>query len=87
VSVTVRPGAHEITDVVGPAAPYVTPPVVVEAPVRPSTGQRPGRGPKGGPKPSGSAAGRRGNPNAPARTRAELAARAGQQPPARRRSR
>jgi superfamily II DNA/RNA helicase len=85
VSVTVRPGSHEITELVGPAAPYVTPPVVVDVPVRPSTGKRPGRGAKGGPK--SASAPRRANPNAPARTRAELAARAGQQPPARRRSR
>jgi superfamily II DNA/RNA helicase len=85
VSVTVRPGSHEITELVGPAAPYVTPPVVLDVPVRPSTGKRPGRGAKGGPKSAN--APRRGNPNAPARTRAELAARAGQQPPARRRSR
>ena len=94
-TVTVRPGATEITAVAGPPAPYVEPPAVVAEPPRrrPPTGR--GRGPQGG-APSGAGArkagGRqssgRGGSNAPARTRAELAARVGLAPPApRRRSR
>ena len=79
---TVRPGAAEIAALVGPAAPYVEPAPVVVVPARPSGAPRQGRGRNGSPK------GRSGrsNPNAPARTRKELEARAGQQP-ARRRSR
>ena len=75
----VRPGATEITELVGPPAPYVEPPKVLDVPARPSGAARPGRGRNGSPK-------ARRNPNAPARTRKELEARAGQQP-ARRRSR
>jgi superfamily II DNA/RNA helicase len=83
VSLTVRPGAKEIGALVGPAAPFVEPVFVADEPDRPAGGGRPGRGrsgsgsPRGGPK---KAAPKRANPNAPARTRAELAARAGQQP-------
>jgi superfamily II DNA/RNA helicase len=77
---TVRPGASEITELVGPAAPYVEPTAVVEAPRRPAG---PPRGRKPGPKGGGGRG--RSNPNAPARTRKELEARAGQPP--RRRSR
>jgi superfamily II DNA/RNA helicase len=81
VSLTVRPGAKEIGELVGPAAPYVEPAVVVDVPSRPAGAGRPGGGrngsPRGGPK---KAAPRRGNPNAPARTPAELAARAGPHP-------
>jgi superfamily II DNA/RNA helicase len=83
-TVDVAPGADAISALVGPPAPYVEPPpVVVQAP-RPAGGPRSGRGRNGGPKQPG--APKRSNPNAPARTRKELEARAGQQP-ARRRSR
>jgi superfamily II DNA/RNA helicase len=82
--VDVVPGAREIETLVGPPAPYVTPPPVVEQAPRQAAGPRGGRGRNGGPKPSGAA--KRSNPNAPARTRKELEARAGAQP-ARRRSR
>jgi superfamily II DNA/RNA helicase len=107
----IRPGAKEITDLVGPAAPYVEPPVFVETAARPA-GRQGGRPGGGGGRPGGSgrtsrsrdanrdsgnarpagtkAAGkagartggpkRAGSPNGPARTRAELAARAGAQP-------
>jgi len=86
-TVTVRPGATEITALAGPPAPYVEPPEVVAEPVR-----QPRPGGRGAGTGTGRSAGRSGAPrggaNAPARTRAELAARAGQpQPPARRRSR
>jgi superfamily II DNA/RNA helicase len=95
-TVAVRPGAPEITSVAGPPAPYVEPPVVVAQPTR--TRSTPGRAVAGGraAAPAGAARGggprgggaRRGGAQAPARTRAELAARAGQQQPvARRRSR
>ncbi len=94
-TVTVRPGASEITALTGPPAPYVEPSVVVEQPARPrgAGGGRSGGG--GGRTGSGRAgggartsSGRQGSGNGPARTRAELAARAGQAPAApRRRSR
>ncbi|MCU1483552.1 MAG: helicase [Actinomycetia bacterium] len=87
--VDVVPGAREIETLVGPAAPYVTPPPVVEQAPRQAAGPRGGRGRNGGPKQSGSPSQggpKRSNPNAPARTRKELEARAGAQP-ARRRSR
>jgi superfamily II DNA/RNA helicase len=83
-TIAVAPGAPAITELVGPPAPYVTPAPVVEQPSRPAGAGRPnGRGRGGAPK----ARSGRSNPNAPARTRKELEARAGQQPPARRRSR
>ncbi len=86
-TVVVRPGAAELVALTGPPAPYVTPPVVVPEPPRPpGRGGRSGR-PNGG-QPKGSVStnrGRgsrqganRGGTNGPARTRAELAARAGQ---------
>jgi superfamily II DNA/RNA helicase len=79
---SVRPGAVEIAELTGPAAPYVEPAPVVEQPVR----ARSTRGPRqqGQPKqgqPKARAAGRTAGP---ARTRAELAARAGQPAPVRR---
>jgi superfamily II DNA/RNA helicase len=88
-TVAVRPGAPEITSVAGPAAPYVEPAVVVAQPARPRTtpARSGGRAaaPGGGARRGGA---RGGGGQAPARTRAELAARAGQpQPVARRRSR
>ncbi|HUF32420.1 MAG TPA: DEAD/DEAH box helicase [Acidimicrobiales bacterium] len=92
-TVTVQPGAAEIGELVGPPAPYVTPPVVVDEPVRQprgNSGRRSARtksttATSGAPKRGGrSGGGGRGGANAPARTRAELAARAGQQPPRRR---
>ncbi len=93
-TVSVRPGALEIGALTGPAAAYVEPAPVVEPPAR-SGGRRGGvatqtnggrasaavAGPRQArAKPAGAkrAAGRSGN--APARTRAELAARAGQAP-------
>ena len=81
ITVTVRPGAREIVELVGPPAPFVEPPKVVDVPVRQPGTARPGRGRNGGPK---AKAAPRSNPNAPARTRKELEARAGQQPPRRR---
>jgi superfamily II DNA/RNA helicase len=78
-TVTVRPGATEITALAGPAAPYVQPPVTPAEPARqPRPGGR-GQAPRGGG--GGKAGPGRGGAGAPARTRAELAARAGQQPP------
>jgi superfamily II DNA/RNA helicase len=88
-TVAVQPGSAAIGELVGPAAPHVTPPPVVDEPPR----QGRGGGGRGRPKAAGSGApkrggrsggGGRGGSNAPARTRAELAARAGQQPPRRR---
>jgi len=86
----IKPGAREITALIGPAAPYVEPAPVVEQPQGNGGGGRrrgggSGRGASGGAASSG---GRSGSGNAgksggsarasgPARTRAELAARAG----------
>ncbi len=95
-TVSVRPGAAEVVALTGPPAPYVEPPVVVAEPSRPGT--RNGRGQRsrdGAAKASTSGAharagrqgARRGGSAGPARTRAELAARAGQPPAARRGSR
>ena len=90
-TVSVRPGASEITALTGPAAPHVEPAPVVEEPVR-AAGPGAGRGRSGSgggrsaaaPKASGGSA-RAPRPSAgPARTRAELAARAGSAAPARR---
>ncbi len=92
-TVTVRPGAAEVVALTGPPAPYVAPPVVVAEPARPrGKGGRPNHGPaKGSASTSQGRPGRpgakRGGGNAPARTRAELAARAGQPPTPRRRGR
>ncbi len=80
----VKPGAREILALTGPAAPYVEP-----APVAPPQVQGPGSGGRrrsgGGGGTSGGASGGgrpggQGRSSGPARTRAELAARAGQQP-------
>jgi superfamily II DNA/RNA helicase len=81
----VQPGASEITDLVGPRAPHVTPAPVVEQPRRPAGSGRPNSRGRNGAAPK--ARNGRSNPNAPARTRKELEARAGQAPAARRRSR
>jgi len=90
-TVPVRPGAVEITALTGPAAAYVEPAVVVELPARQGGGgggRRGGGGGGGGPKkpvaskPAGAkkSGSRGGSSGGPARTRAELAARAGQVP-------
>ena len=91
-TVTVRPGAAEVAALAGPTAPYVEPAVAVPEPLRPrGRSGRDGRT-KGGPAAAkapgrtGRQGARRGGPMAPARTRAELAARAGQPPAARRRA-
>ena len=89
-TVSVRPGSPEIAALTGPAAPYVEPAPVVEQPA-PARARGRARAPRprrqlGG----GAEAGRRaaGGPAAgPARTRAELAARAGQAPTSRGRGR
>jgi superfamily II DNA/RNA helicase len=94
-TVGVRPGDSAITDLTGPPAAYVAPPV--EVPEQPRAPRRPagsGRGSAGGsgqPRAAGSgqprAAGAARSPRTsagPARTRAELASRAGQAPAARR---
>jgi superfamily II DNA/RNA helicase len=79
----VRPGAPEIEALTGPAAPYVEPAPVVEQPQGNGGGRRRRGGSGGGaPAKAASAGGRGGNggsgrPSGPARTRAELAARAG----------
>src|SRR4051812_38448216 len=83
----VRPGAPEITALTGPAAPYVEP---APAPAPQPQGQGGGRRRRGGsgsstaatkaatPKSAGQkAATQKARPTGPARTRAELAARAG----------
>ncbi|MDQ2725000.1 MAG: DEAD/DEAH box helicase [Actinomycetota bacterium] len=100
-TVTVRPGSEEIVALAGPPAPYVEPPVG-PAPAGHSAprsdragsdraGGAPGAAERGSKRAGSKRKGRpveaRGRSNAPARTRAELAARAGQQPAARRRSR
>lgn len=98
-TVTVRPGAAEITTLAGPPAAYVKPPVVAAvAEQTRRAAARPGRTRAGlaaaapPAKRPGAARGRspaKGVTRAggPARTRAELAARAGQPPGARRRFR
>jgi superfamily II DNA/RNA helicase len=79
----VRPGAPEIEALTGPAAPYVEPAPVVEQPQGNGGGRRRRGGSGGGaPAKAASAGGRGGNggsgrASGPARTRAELAARAG----------
>ncbi len=90
-TVSIRPGAAEVVALTGPPAPYVEPPVGVADPPRPS---RNGRGTRTQGPPRAKNAGAHGRPGArrggssgPARTRAELAARAGQPPAARRGSR
>lgn len=85
----IKPGAREITALVGPAAPYVEPAPVVEQPQGNGGGRRrrgSGAGASGGSassggarggSSSGGARGGSGRSSGPARTRAELAARAG----------
>ncbi|GAA3159332.1 hypothetical protein GCM10010531_08380 [Blastococcus jejuensis] len=94
----IKPGAREITALVGPAAPYVEPAPVVEQPQGNGGGRRrrgSGSGASGGSassggarggsasggarggSASGGARGGSGRSSGPARTRAELAARAG----------
>ncbi len=89
---TVRPGDALLGELTGPPAPYVAPPV--EQPVPPRSAPRSSGGAaagtgtaarsrRGGGR-SGGAASSPARPAGPARTRAELAARAGQATPARR---
>jgi len=82
----IKPGAREITALVGPAAPYVEPAPVVEQPQQQGGGgrRRGGSGRSAGGASSagrtssaGAAKGGSGRASGPARTRAELAARAG----------
>ncbi|MCA0146710.1 DEAD/DEAH box helicase [Blastococcus sp. LR1] len=87
----IKPGAREITALIGPAAPYVEPAPVVEQPQQQGGGGRRrsgggggggGRSGSGAPKAASSSGGSRGGSGSarasgPARTRAELAARAG----------
>jgi superfamily II DNA/RNA helicase len=70
----VRPGAAQITDLTGPAAPYVEP---APAPAPQPQGSGSGRRRRGGSGSSASAKPAAGRTTGPARTRAELAARAG----------
>ena len=95
VTVQVRPGSPEITALTGPPAPYVEPqPEPVQPRQTPSARSdrprhdTPRTARAGGPRRSGSrtTAGRSSS-SGPARTRAELAARAGQPPSPRRRAR
>jgi superfamily II DNA/RNA helicase len=82
----IKPGAREITALTGPAAPYVEPaPVAAPQPQGSGGGANGGRRRRSGGGGASSAAtsssGRgSGRPAGPARTRAELAARAGQAP-------
>ena len=96
VTVAVRPGDSTITDLTGPPAPYVEPPVQEPEPTRPArrpaaAGGRGGAGQGRAAAPAGRSAAPSTDRNAaapagrtrsagPARTRAELAARAGQGP-------
>src|SRR3954469_20444812 len=85
----IKPGAREITALIGPAAPYVEPaPVAEPQPQGNGGGRRRGGGGGGGRSGAASSSGRgssgggaksggSGRPSGPARTRAELAARAG----------
>jgi len=86
----IKPGAREITALIGPAAPYVEPAPIVEQPQQQGGGGRRrsgggsgrsggGAASSGGRSSSGGAAksGGSGRASGPARTRAELAARAG----------
>ncbi len=88
-TVGVRPGDAAITDLTGPPAAYVPPPAVEPAPAQRPAGSRSGSG-RGRSAGTGTAAapsrGRSGTGTGggPARTRAELAARAGSAPAARR---
>lgn len=90
----VRPGAPQIAELTGPAAPYVEPaPVAPPQPQGTGGGRRRsggggggGRGAAGGTGGRTPSSGGSGRSAGPARTRAELAARAGQQPARPRRS-
>jgi superfamily II DNA/RNA helicase len=87
----IKPGAREITALTGPTAPYVEPAPVVEQPQGTGGGRRrggpgggSGRGGSSGAKSGGSSGAKSGGGSrgsggsgGPARTRAELAARAG----------
>ena len=86
----IKPGAREITALIGPAAPYVEPAPIVEPQPQGNGGGRrrsggSGRGSSGGAASSGvrsssgsaGKSGGSGRASGPARTRAELAARAG----------
>jgi superfamily II DNA/RNA helicase len=75
----VRPGAEQITALTGPAAPYVEPATAPEPQPQGTGGGRRRRGGSGGGSGSASAGSRgsSGRSSGPARTRAELAARAG----------
>ncbi|MGY1804956.1 DEAD/DEAH box helicase [Blastococcus sp. SYSU D00922] len=78
----VRPGAPEIKALTGPAAPYVEPAPAPEPQPQGNGGGRRRRGGSGGGAPkatssSGASRGGSGRASGPARTRAELAARAG----------
>jgi superfamily II DNA/RNA helicase len=96
-TVAVRPGAEEILRLTGEPAAYVAPvEIVPERQGSPrggadrmhaegAKGPRSGGPKRSGPKTNGRSGGRTGGANAPARTRAELAARAGQPPAAARR--
>jgi superfamily II DNA/RNA helicase len=89
ITTTVRPGAAEITAVAGERAAYVEPPVL--AAVAPASSRSPRQASRGGrssgerqhaPKPAGQGPAKRSGQRSsqPARTRSELAARAGQAP-------
>ncbi len=94
----VRAGGPEVLELTGPRADHVEPAPVVEAPVQPRSGT--GRGRSGGARPAGAArsggsggrsggsgsGGGGGRSSGPARTRAELAERAGSTGGARRRT-
>jgi len=90
----VRPGAPQIAALTGPTAPYVEPaPVAAPQPQGTGGGRRRGGSSGGGGRGAAAGAGGRtassggaGRSSGPARTRAELAARAGQQPARPRRS-
>ena len=78
-TVPVRPGAADIAALTGPRADHVEPAPVVAEPVRQrSSGAKPGGPKSGGARRGGRSGGSGGSSNAPARTRAELAARVGQ---------
>ncbi len=86
---SVRPGSPEIAALTGPPAEYVAPPPVEAEPARAPRASGAGRTRTAAPKAASTGGrGRSGGSSAgPARTRAELAARAGQAPAAPRRSR
>ena len=85
---SVRPGDATITDLTGPAAAYVEPAPVVEQPAQPKGAGRGRSGRAAAPRAAASSSATPGGRTSgrtsagPARTRAELAARAGGQPAA-----